>query len=86
MNVDSLYSIIGHRMESLLLGTSSVQDNSMIERELMREYAWQLFLQKPIIGNGAGTFRDFFVNISGKYLYSHNNHLELLTPFRPYWI
>lgn len=79
MNVDSLYSIIGHRMESLLLGTSSVQDNSMIERELMREYAWQLFLQKPIIGNGAGTFRDFFVNISGKYLYSHNNHLELLS-------
>jgi len=79
MNVDSLYSIIGHRMESLLLGTSSVQDNSMIERKLMREYAWQLFLQKPIIGNGAGTFRDFFVNISGKYLYSHNNHLELLS-------
>lgn len=79
MNTENLYNIIGYRMESLLSFTAKVKDNSMIERALMREYAWRLFLDSPLIGNGAGTFRDFFVIISGKYLYSHNNHLELLS-------
>ena len=79
MEVDIFYNFIGYRMESLISFNSSMQDNSMIERSLMRHYSWELFLEKPLLGHGAGTFRDYFVQISGKYLYSHNNHLEILS-------
>ncbi|WP_291652700.1 O-antigen ligase family protein [Clostridium sp.] len=79
MNVEIFYNFIGYRIESLLAVNSSIKDNSMMERILMRDYAWELFLRNPVLGHGAGTFRDYFIQISGKYLYSHNNHLEILS-------
>lgn len=77
IRVPLFYETIGHRFESLVeyaLGTSQTSDASTIERELMRQKAFALWLQAPLLGNGF----DAFSQIGGFGVYCHCNYLELL--------
>lgn len=75
--VDTLYRIIGHRMEqmfSYLLSVGST-DESMISRGKMIIQAWDAFKQAPFLGHGMHSFS--FITYYKSY--SHNNYVELLS-------
>lgn len=83
---DFLYEMIGSKLVSMIqsLGLSSSEmrttidvtdiDHSMHGRAVLRELAWNTFLNNPIVGIGYYGFQ--FTNSYG--LYAHNNYLELL--------
>lgn len=50
-------------------------DKSLIIREEMIQRGWEMFLEKPVLGYGMGTYAE----ISGFSLYSHNNFIEMLS-------
>ncbi len=78
LNWDPLYLVVGKRIESLvqgLIGKST--DLSTSTRFDMILYGIQLFMQKPFLGHGLGSYRF----LSGFYTYSHNNYTELLVSF-----
>lgn len=79
MKIPVLYDIIGVRMESLITGIITGEeenkDQSYIVREHLTEYAMELYREKPIFGQGLDSFR----TVEGSYgLYAHNNFAELL--------
>ena len=80
---DTLYSIIGIRLESMMQAffgnAADFTDASMIERTDMKEYAYYLFLNRPILGYGVHGFAFMFNNYYGKLLYSHNGFTEILS-------
>jgi|SRR5699024_2545542 len=80
MNVSFLYDVLGSRIDTLLAkfsGSGSV-DKSTAERFLMVELGMDFFKDNPLFGYGANNFRELFGNITGRYVYSHNNYVELL--------
>ncbi len=83
MEIEALYSLVGWRFESMLqtmlLSDSGVEDASMLERTIMREYAFQLFLEKPIFGYGVHGFAYKFSLYYGKLVYSHAGFVEILS-------
>lgn len=97
LNVPFLYNIIGERIESLILGFSSldseertVSDNT---RFLMLIFGWEKFLEKPWFGYGIGNYQALFGLINnGKRMYAHNNFIEFLVncgiagSFIYYWL
>lgn len=77
INVPFLYENIGYRFESLIeytLGISQSTDASTAERELMRQKAFELWMESPVFGQGFNAFSQ----IGGFQLYSHCNYLEIL--------
>lgn len=77
INVSFLYESIGHRFESLveyILGVSQTSDASTIEREQMRQKAFELWGEAPFFGHGYNAFS----TIGGFGVYCHCNYLELL--------
>ncbi|UQZ75703.1 hypothetical protein C2I17_14720 [Niallia circulans] len=83
--VDSLYIIIGRRIEALINGlftgeydAGSYNDLSGSERELLRENAWDLFRQYPIFGYGLDAFKSYTSMHGTRAVYAHSNYLELL--------
>jgi O-antigen ligase len=79
MNIPELYSKIGIRLEQTFMtnSTSGIHGDSV--RESMILYGWDSFLQRPIFGWGHASFKFLFGNFFGRYVYSHNNYIELLT-------
>lgn len=77
---DFLYSYIGHRIQNYLFSIRGLEEGteSTTTRALMRSYGLKLFFKSPIIGNGVSSFRWYFFNYTGKFLYSHCNYIELL--------
>lgn len=81
-NVPILYDIIGYRMEGffdmIMYGDMSY-DSSTETRSQLMGFAWQMFLERPVLGwgfsNVAGYVADQRFFIVG---YSHSNYLELL--------
>lgn len=75
--VDTLYRIIGHRVEQmfsyLLSGEST--DESMLSRGKMIAQAWDAFKSAPVLGHGMHSFS--FITYYKSY--SHNNYVELLS-------
>lgn len=82
-NVPELYNIIGYRMETFLniftSGSGFETDSSTNTRSELMGFAWNMFLERPILGWG-------FANVAGyvaaqRYFivtYAHSNYLELL--------
>ncbi len=77
MEVDALYSSIGHRLESLLdfAFEDAEGDSSIISRMNMIEIALELFGKNPLLGSGLNAFK--YATYYGTY--SHNNYVELLS-------
>lgn len=78
MNVEGLYLIIGHRIESLINGliSNDIQSFNTSDRTRMRliEAGWGYFKEKPILGYGLANFKA----LMNSTLYSHNNYIEIL--------
>lgn len=77
----ALYNLVGWRLENLVEsvdGSWSV-DESMAERQVMRSYALQLFLERPLLGYGVHGFAYEFYFYYGKLLYSHSGFVEILS-------
>ena len=82
MNNKMFYDVIGFRMESLFsaINGKSSGDASIVEREFLKEQAWQLFLHNPVLGYGHNCFSNYLQSINYGFLtYTHNNYLELLS-------
>jgi len=78
MTWDPLYQILGNRIETFLgFFTGKETDLSMTLRSGMIQRGWEMFLQKPFLGWGLGSFTD----VSGFGMYAHNNYIELLVAF-----
>lgn len=80
---ETLYGLIGWRMESMIstmLGIGrTTEDASMAERSAMKEYGYELFLQRPLLGYGVHGFAYKFFKYYGKLLSSHCGFIELLS-------
>lgn len=77
--VPELQQTVGYRFESMvsaLLGNGS--DASMNERDNLRNYALELFMDNKAIGIGTEEFRVYAYSLFGRFLYSHCNYTELL--------
>lgn len=77
---DFLYYRIGYRLENFILSLqdSTIASESTSTRGLMRNYGMELFMQRPILGNGVSSFRWYYQQYAGEFLYSHCNYVELL--------
>lgn len=80
LNNEFLYLRIGYRIEQYLLSLTGTGTGgeSTESRALMRAYGMQLFWDSPVYGNGVSSFRWYFLEYAGQYLYSHCNYVELL--------
>lgn len=83
-NNQTLYSVLGYRLEKTFMtitnqSTNIMIDQSLIERKYFREQAIYLFKQHPIVGVGGNNFTSYMRSINYKHVaYSHNNYTELL--------
>lgn len=89
MNNEILYSVLGYRVQVMLnkfgLGSMvksigyTINSYSIEERTLLRNYAFEMFLEKPILGWGGDGFRTH-MQVTGlaRATYSHCNYTELL--------
>lgn len=82
--IPAFQSMYADRLLDAFMGMKS-EDGSTIVRSYMRVFAFELFLQKPLIGNGLNAFMGWMAgntsfllrwNISA--MYSHCNQVELL--------
>lgn len=77
-----LYNVIGERLErgiNFLTGGLGAVDQSDVERAFYREYAMQMFADKPIVGYGFNGFYAQMKAINYSHpAYAHCNELELL--------
>jgi O-antigen ligase len=80
MNVPIFHSIIGARIESLLsyFTGEGQSDGSTRERMRLIKLGFLWLKEKPILGYGANNFIKLFGDTTGRYIYSHNNFIELL--------
>lgn len=77
MKNETLYNIIGYRLEAVFEGMSGGEytESSAITRNIMKETILELIKEKPIIGYGLDTFRTFDGSF---YAWSHVNYYEIL--------
>lgn len=78
MNVDTLYQIIGHRIEVLVNGILSDEGfeagTSAFHRMRMQNKGMQMIREKPFLGWGM----DAYTTMVSYNTYSHNNFIEIL--------
>ena len=82
INIDLLYTLVGKRVENLVLALfteADVSEGSITERAYYRKVAIELFEEHPIIGVGIHGFRAYMNKIGYSHVaYSHCNFTELL--------
>ena len=80
MNVESIYNVIGYRIETMLGSFSGKEvDGSIDERTFFTEKGIELFKQHPIIGYGCNNFKQYMRELGYSHIaYCHNNLVELL--------
>lgn len=80
---ETLYKLIGSRLESMFISfhvrSDFLIDDSMRLRQIMKDFAMDLFSQRPIWGYGAHGFAYMFNQSFGLLLYSHNGFVEILS-------
>jgi O-antigen ligase len=82
----ALYLLAGLPGSDVMLGLigsvfDRTADGSASERRLLIETAGTMFLEKPFLGYGLGSFAFYFGELTGRPpgLTSHNNYMELLS-------
>lgn len=85
VGIESLYEIIGYRVESLtrtLLYGDDTLDGSIVLRNYLKTQALNCFVQNPILGAGVNGFHTYLRGVGSEYItYSHCNYTELLANF-----
>ena len=81
--VNKYFNSMAYRMNNMFENVfqdvdASKTGDSMSIRKWLRELAFEIFLNHPLIGVGIGQFR-YYAAIQGVDLYSHNNFLEVLS-------
>ena len=78
-NHPALYNILGHRIDGFIamLTGDGGQEASAVERASMISKAFEMFMEKPLLGWGI----EGFARYSGFGVYSHNNYMETLVSF-----
>lgn len=79
MNVQSLYNVLGSRLEglfSLFTGEGEV-DSSADIRDVFIQNGKKWFVEKPILGYGLNNYRVLNQLVTGRYTYAHNTFIEL---------
>ena len=79
MNIESLYKVLGMRLEglfSLFSGQGKV-DSSADIRDLFIQNGKKWFLEKPIVGYGLNNYKVLNGVATGRYTYAHNTFVEL---------
>lgn len=78
-NIPQFYDIVGYRMEGLfgmVTGeVAMVEDTIRIE---MIQYGYEFFGGQPLLGSGIDNYQVLYGHITGEYVYSHNNFMEML--------
>lgn len=85
LNIPIIYKLVGYRVEGILnlFTTNSDADASTLTRIDFIKIAFEIFLDKPIVGAGLNNFSYIAYNeysIWGE-VYAHNNYAELLADF-----
>lgn len=76
LNNDFLQNVYGARL--LAIFDDSIADGSKEVRDLFRKWAFEAFLDRPLVGNGAGYAAVLIGDKYGAEVYSHCNYTELL--------
>lgn len=84
MTVPALYNSLGIRVVSFLQiqrgQRSVINEQSTQTRHLLANQALEWFEEKPILGNGIGSFPMYNARVlDGKYEFSHCNYTEILS-------
>lgn len=80
MNVDSLYSVIGRRMEGMIngyLGRGTLEASAK-GRDNLRNFAFSHWLGSPLWGYGFDSYKYYAQEKFGLFAYSHCNFTEML--------
>ncbi|GIQ69768.1 hypothetical protein XYCOK13_25920 [Xylanibacillus composti] len=83
-SVPLFYDTIGYRMAGfldLLTGDNQNVLNGDMERQYMMDYGIDFFKERPITGYGTDNFKILFGDAYGRYVYSHNNFIEMLVNY-----
>ena len=68
----------GERLLAVL--DDSIEDSSIMYRNIAKFNAIRIFIESPIIGNGWAAVRNSF-NFNGVSIYAHNNYLEIAADY-----
>ena len=79
MNVESIYNVLGVRLEGLFAGLSGEGeiDSSTLLRQEYIENGIMWIKENPITGYGIDGYRALNGPLTGHYTYSHNNFIEV---------
>lgn len=79
-NVQIFYDTLGHRIETLLnffKGTGRVDDSTLVRHNMIIS-GLDIWNKSPVWGVGINNFAGYYGKMTGKYVYSHNNYIEVL--------
>lgn len=68
----------GERLLAVL--DDSIEDSSIMYRNIAKYNAIRIFIENPILGNGWAAVRNSF-NFNGVSIYAHNNYLEIAADY-----
>lgn len=77
--IPALYDVVGYRIEQLVEDKS--EDGSFKERSIMKDTAFEVWLEHPIVGAGLYGFGKALENKYGRNVYSHCDYAEILSCF-----
>lgn len=83
-NIPQLYSTVGYRMEGFFELFSKEAENKIhadVVRQSMIQYGIDFFTNRPILGYGIDNYKILFDEAFGRYVYSHNNYIEILVNY-----
>lgn len=80
LTIPIFYDTIGYRMEALINGAVGYgsYDNSAYIRKIIRNLAFNGWMENPFLGHGFDSFKYLNVKITGHFYYSHCNYTEIL--------
>jgi len=79
MNVESIYNVLGVRLEDLFASFNGEQDveSSILLRQEYIENGIMWIKDAPFLGYGVDAYRSLNGPLTGHYTYSHNNFIEV---------
>lgn len=79
MNVESLYKVLGVRLEGLfaLFSGEGEVDSSANVRDIFIENGKKWFSEKPFLGFGINNYKVLNQAATGRFVYAHNTFIEL---------
>lgn len=79
MNVESIYNVLGVRLEGLFAsfnGEGEVDSSTLLRQEYI-ENGIMWIKEAPFLGYGVDSYRSLIGPLTGHYTYSHNNFIEV---------